>query len=121
VIAGIAAGAAELPPDPDSPADTDLRPALDDPAAMARLRATFVDSYDGWVDDSVAFVHPWGFDLAAITAPVSLWFGTRATRARDHAGWLQADIPHAQTQLYPGGHLQPDAVHRQMLGWLRLP
>jgi hypothetical protein len=29
-------------------------PALDDPDAMARLRATFVDGTDGWVDDTLA-------------------------------------------------------------------
>lgn len=92
-----------------------------DPAAMARLRATFVDSHDGWVDDNVAFAHPWGFDLADITVAVGLWFGTRDTRSRDHAGWLQTAIGHAETHPYPGGHLQPDAVYRRMLTWLRLP
>ncbi len=88
---------------------------------MARLRATFVNSHDGWVDDNnVASANPWGFDLAAITVPVSLCFATRDTRARAHARWLQAAIGHAEVHEYPGGHLQPDAVYRQMLGWLRL-
>ena len=44
--------------------------ALDDPDAMARLRATFADGTDGWVDDSLAFDRPWGFEPAKITVPV---------------------------------------------------
>ncbi len=119
VMAGIAAGAPEFPPDPDAPRDTDTRPALGDPAAMARLRATFVDSHDGWVDDNIAFAHPWGFDLADITVPVGLWFGTRDTRGGDHARWLHAAVPHAELHEYVGGHLQPDVAYRQLLTWLR--
>jgi len=67
------------------------------------------------------YAHLRGFDLAAITAPVGLWFATRDIRSRDHAGWLQDAIPHAETHPYPGGHLQRDAVYRPMVGWLRLP
>lgn len=119
VMAGIAAGAPEFPPDPETPRAADTQPALDDPAAMARLRATFVDSHDGWVDDNIAFARPWGFDLADITVPVSLWLGTTDPRGRDHARWLHTAIPHAELREYPGGHLQPDATYRQMLTWLR--
>lgn len=99
----------ELPPDPDDPGAS-AGPAVDDPAAMARLRATFVDSHDGWVDDVLALARPWGFALVDVAVPVGLWWGTRDSRARGHAGWLGAAVPHAEHYAYLGGHLQPANV-----------
>jgi pimeloyl-ACP methyl ester carboxylesterase len=89
------------------------------PASMARLRATFVDSHDGWVDDNVAFALPWGFEMSDITVPVSIWFGTHDPAARRHADWLLARIPAATGHEYPGGHIPDDRAYRQMLAWLR--
>ena len=39
---------------------------------MARLRATFVDSHDGWVDDLLA-VAGVGIDLGTVAVPVGVW------------------------------------------------
>lgn len=117
IMAGIGAGGPELPPDPDDPGAA-AGPAADDPAAVARVRATFVDSHDGWVDDLLALARPWGFALADIAVPVSLWWGTRDGRGRGHASWLGAAIPHAERDEYPGGHLQPSDAYEQMLRWL---
>lgn len=119
IMAAVTSGGPEFPPDPDFPIEADSEPALHDPAAMARLRATFVDSHDGWVDDNLAFAQPWGFELSTITVPVTLWFGTKDARSRDHARWLKACIPHAQMREYPGGHLQNDGAYREMLAWLK--
>jgi pimeloyl-ACP methyl ester carboxylesterase len=50
---------------------------------------------DGWWDDWSAFLSPWGFDVAAITAPVSLWHGLADTRCPPgHSRWLAGQIPH---------------------------
>src|SRR6185436_18159842 len=59
ILAAIEAGGPEIPGEPGPP-------ARDDPEAMARLRATFVEGMDGWVDDSLGFVQPWGFELSTI-------------------------------------------------------
>jgi pimeloyl-ACP methyl ester carboxylesterase len=49
---------------------------------------------EGWWDDWSAFLSPWGFELDAITAPVSLWHGLADTRCPPgHSRWLAARIP----------------------------
>jgi hypothetical protein len=93
--------------------------AVDSPASMARLRATFVDSHDGWVDDNIAFATDWGFELCSVGVPVSIWYGTRDGRTRTQAAWLAAAIGSAQCHEYDGGHLQPTPAYRRMLAWLR--
>jgi pimeloyl-ACP methyl ester carboxylesterase len=77
-----------------------------DPDAMARLRATFIDGMEGWVDDSLAFTRPWGFDLATITVPVGIWRGTDdANVCPEHADYVVTHIATAQSHVYNGGHL----------------
>lgn len=50
---------------------------------------------EGWWDDWSAFLSPWGFGLAAITAPVSLWHGLADKRCPpSHGRWLAERIPH---------------------------
>jgi pimeloyl-ACP methyl ester carboxylesterase len=110
----IDAGGPELPTEPGPP-------ALDDPDAMARLRATFVDGMDGWVDDSLAFARPWGFDLATITVPVGVWRGTHDVNvSAEHAEYLLANIATAQGHVYSGGHLPGTDVYRRIFDWLHL-
>ena len=51
---------------------------------------------EGWWEDWSASFLPWGFDPAAIQAPVSLWHGLRDTAAPPaHSRWLATHIPHA--------------------------
>ena len=50
---------------------------------------------EGWWDDWSAFLSPWGFELDAITAPVSLWHGLADQRCPlGHGRWLAERIPH---------------------------
>lgn len=58
---------------------------------------------DGWWDDWSAFLNPWGFELEAITAPVSLWHGLADQRCPpSHGRWIAERIPHAIAH-FPGG------------------
>lgn len=62
---------------------------------------------DGWLDDDIAFVLPWGFELSQISCPVSIWQGaTDLMVPFDHGKWLAKKIPHADVNLLDGhGHL----------------
>jgi len=115
IWAQIEAGGPELPRQPGdvSPAG----PALEDPAGMARVRATFVDSHDGWVDDNIAFAAGWGFDLASVGVPVSLGFGRHDHRSRAHARVLSADLRDAVVVEQDGGHIQDEQSLQTMLTW----
>lgn len=68
------------------------------------LASTFTDGWthgdDGWWDDWSAFLSPWGFDVAAITAPVCLWHGLADTRCPPgHSRWLAERVPGIITYL----------------------
>jgi pimeloyl-ACP methyl ester carboxylesterase len=87
---------------------------------MARFRATFADGMEGWVDDTLAFARPWGFEPSAITVPVGIWRGTKdANVPADHAEWLLANIATAQGHVYAGGHLPGPDVYGEIYDWLR--
>jgi len=73
----------------------------------AALRDALAGPVDGWVDDDLAFVEPWGFELSAITVPVTVWQGGRDLMvpfAHGHA--LSAAVPQAHSHLLDTeGHL----------------
>jgi pimeloyl-ACP methyl ester carboxylesterase len=125
IMATFHAGGPEILPDPGAPepdpAAPRPAPAIDDPAAMARLRATFETGIDGWVDDNLAFVQPWGFAMRDITVPVGIWYGRTDTNIpNEQSAWLLSHIATAQEHGYDGGHLPDaatyDAIHTWLLG-----
>jgi pimeloyl-ACP methyl ester carboxylesterase len=63
---------------------------------------------------------PWGFDLAQIDVPVSVWYGVNDVLSpRGHAEWLLAHIPNAGRQALPrGGHLLADEDLDSIYHWL---
>jgi len=86
----------------------------------ARIQAAYIGGIDGWVDDCIAMTRPWGFDLTAIEAPVSVWFGPNDVLSpRGHAEFLLAALPAASSRLLAGGgHLLRDEDLDAVYGWL---
>jgi pimeloyl-ACP methyl ester carboxylesterase len=65
----------------------------------------------GWVDDDLALVKPWGFDVAEIRVPVWVRYGVGDVRAPvGHGEWLARHVPSANVIVaHEAGHLStPD-------------
>lgn len=60
--------------------DIDRQAILNNPTLGQEIADSFYQGLkhnaDGWVDDSLSFIEPWGFDLAEIKVPVFLWQGS---------------------------------------------
>lgn len=71
--------------------------------------------FDGWIDDDLAFVQEWGFNLGAIDVPVHLWQGDDDFMVpHSHSHWLASKIPTAELNFLPGqGHISLWVKHRQ--------
>ncbi|MFM2237805.1 MAG: hypothetical protein RL389_152 [Actinomycetota bacterium] len=70
-------------------------------------RQSIEKGYYGWMDDDLAFVVPWGFDIASISKPVELWQGNDDFMVpHAHGYWLEKNIPTAKLNFVPGeGHI----------------
>ncbi|MCW2879006.1 MAG: Tropinesterase [Sphaerisporangium sp.] len=102
----------------------DDRRMVSNPGVRAMLVANYAEalrhSEDGWIDDAIAFCSPWGFDLAAITAPTLLWHGEKDRFSPvGHSRWLATRIRTATMRVEPGAaHFGALAVLPDVLPWL---
>jgi pimeloyl-ACP methyl ester carboxylesterase len=76
------------------------RAVLAQEVVKQRMRISFHEAMaqgvGGWVDDDLACVRPWGFDLAEIRVPVRVRYGaTDVLVPAAHGAWLAAYIPGA--------------------------
>lgn len=71
------------------------------------VREALRSGFWGWFDDDIAFISDWGFNLARINVPVTVWHGAKDRMAPfAHGQWLAEHLPAAQSRLLPEhGHL----------------
>jgi pimeloyl-ACP methyl ester carboxylesterase len=108
-------GLAHVQPEDIIGAMSSLLPEVDRAVLTAGLAEELAVSFheavrlgvDGWLDDDLAFVAPWGFSLAEITTPVAVWQGSADLMVPyAHGQWLAAHVPNADVHLVEGqGHL----------------
>jgi pimeloyl-ACP methyl ester carboxylesterase len=74
----------------------------------------------GWTDDSLAFVHPWGFGVDEVSLPVLVTYGANdVVVPAAHGEWLGRHIPHAEVIVDDGaGHLSELDKVVPMIHWL---
>jgi len=67
-------------------------------ATMARRSLS--TGVDGWLDDDLAFIRPWGFDPSGIGVPVFLWQGGEDRMVPyAHGEWLSENVGSAVSRL----------------------
>jgi pimeloyl-ACP methyl ester carboxylesterase len=81
------------------------------------MRRALLHGFDGWIDDDLAFVQDWGFDLAGINIPVQLWQGDGDLMVpHSHSRWLASKIPGAELNFIPeNGHISLIVKHRHQI------
>ncbi|MFL6180449.1 MAG: alpha/beta fold hydrolase [Actinomycetes bacterium] len=93
------------------------------PEYAARMQRLMQEAYrqgiDGWLDDDLVFVKPWGFDVASLRVPAMVWFGTEDTLVPPaHGRWLSENVPGALVVAMSGGHLELVNRVDELLLWL---
>jgi pimeloyl-ACP methyl ester carboxylesterase len=85
------------------------------------VQASTANGLDGMVEDDVAAMAPWGFDLTEIAAPTLIMHGTDDRMVpSSHAEWLAAHCPAAELRLEPSaGHISVLDSAPAALAWLR--
>ena len=89
------------------PADREVATGEFAAELLAHMRAGIETGGDGWLDDDLAFVMPWGFDVATIRTPILLWQGEQDKFVPfGHGLWLAERIPGVEARLTAeDGHL----------------
>ena len=84
------------------------------------MSAGLATSYDGWMDDDLAFVRDWGFDLADLHAPALVLAGGADLMVPvAHGEWLAAHLPGAERLVdAEAGHLSLMGDPARAHAWL---
>src|SRR5262249_45512259 len=109
ILEQIAGASTELLGDGYELAEGDMA-AMSEEAVARELRRTLREALrpgvDGWVDDDLAFVKPWGFDPRSITVPVVVRYGAADTLVpAAHGRWLASHIRGAVEERDDTGHI----------------
>jgi len=82
-----------------------------------------VNGVGGWVDDDLAFVRPWGFEVAQVAVPVLVRYGASDVLVPPaHGEWLARTVPRCVVKVDDvAGHFgsDPEVEIGENLRWLR--
>ncbi|MDQ1703897.1 MAG: hypothetical protein QOF18_263 [Frankiaceae bacterium] len=104
--------------------DESDRAVLAEPQTAAQSRDTTGELVRGgawgWIDDSLAFVWPWGFEVGEISVPVRVTYGSKDVLVpAAHGAWLGRNIPGAEVVVDDGaGHLSDLDQVAPAIRWL---
>ena len=94
---------------------------LQDQIVQERMRKSFREALAsgvwGWVDDDLAFVKPWGFEVEEIRVPVQVRYGASDVLVpAGHGEWLARHVPNANVIVdHDAGHLSTPDEHLERL------
>jgi pimeloyl-ACP methyl ester carboxylesterase len=119
---------ARIEQDPSKILSDDWQLAEADRAKLARpdLQRVLVEAFRGayaagvwgWVDDDLAFLNEWGFDLDEVAVPMTVRYGAKDVLVpAGHGAWLASHVPGAKVVVTnDGGHLaDPDTRIGELL------
>jgi pimeloyl-ACP methyl ester carboxylesterase len=88
--------------------------------AADQLLNALAPGVDGWVDDMLAFVRPWGFDVTSIHVPTAVKYGrTDNLVPPAHGDWLAAHVPNAIVAAHDSaGHTGDDEDVERSFAWI---
>ncbi len=90
---------------------------------VAQLRDAFQRGGEGWFEDDLQTIHPWGFAIEDVRVEVQLWHGeldrlVPVAQGRRVAGRL----PRCEAFFLPGdGHISPIKRLPEIVSWLAAP
>jgi pimeloyl-ACP methyl ester carboxylesterase len=89
------------------PPDLEILDGREAEIILGEMQTGLAPGHEGWLEDDLVFVQPWGFDVAAIDVPVLVMQGEQDLMVPgDHGRWLGARIPGAELRVLPEeGHL----------------
>lgn len=98
----------------------DLELSDDDaPMLLSAFREGARQGPGGFLDDELAFVQDWGFDLGDVRAPTKLMAARDDEIPRGHADWLVRHLPNAELIWVDGGHFGPrDEPEMELMAWV---
>lgn len=89
------------------------------PRLRAQMLHSLAHGVDGWIDDDLAMVTGWGFDVAEIRVPVRISYGRADTLVPPaHGEWLAAHVPRVVAEVTEVGHLGDDDEVERQWAWL---
>ena len=80
-------------------------------------REAFHNGVWGWVDDDLALIGPWGFEVSQISSPVVVRYGEHDVMVpAAHGRWLAANVPNATVLVdHQAGHMKEPQTRVQEL------